>query len=110
MRWQSRCYCEAGSTLRMTGAGIKSQRFVGIAQGFGCRAMSILFSDLIRLWEDEEGQDLIEYALLASMIAAVGVAVFPVIGDKLGSAFSTWGNDVYRAWEPENPLPPDPAP
>ena len=72
--------------------------------------MSVLFNNLIRLWEDEKGQDLIEYALVASMIAAAGVAVFPIIEDKLESAFSTWGNDVYEAWEPEDPLPPDPPP
>ena len=69
--------------------------------------MSLLFSNLIRLWEDEQGADLVEYGLLAAMIAAAGAAVFPVIGDKLEDAFSDAGNDVYEAWEPEPPLPPE---
>ena len=72
--------------------------------------MALLCSELIRLWEDDKGADLVEYALLAAMIAAAGVAVFPIIGDKLGAAFWRSGNDVYQAWEPENPLPPDPPP
>jgi Flp pilus assembly pilin Flp len=70
--------------------------------------MRFLFTNLIRLREDDKGADLVEYALLASMIAVAGVAVFPVIGEKLDAAFSRWGNNVYQAWEPENPLPPDP--
>lgn len=75
-------------------------------ESLGVVPMSLLFSNLIRLWEDEQGADLVEYGLLAAMIAAAGVAVFPVIGDKLEAAFETWGNNVYQAWEPENPLPP----
>jgi Flp pilus assembly pilin Flp len=70
--------------------------------------MTPSFANLTRLWHDDQGQDLIEYGLLASMIAAAGVAVLPVIGDKLGAAFGTWGQNVYDAWEPSNPAPPTP--
>ena len=70
--------------------------------------MTRLFSDLVRLWDDDHGQDLIEYGLLAGIIAAVGVVVFPLIGAKLGVAFDTWGTQVYDEWEPLDPAPPTP--
>jgi len=48
------------------------------------------------LWIDLRGQDLIEYALLAAMVAAMAVALFPAIDSALepchqrfiGSAFN----------------------
>lgn len=55
------------------------------------------------IWRDDRGADLVEYGLIAMIIALAGVVVFPSIGDKLGNAFENWGNDVYEAWEPENP-------
>ena len=61
-----------------------------------------------RLWRDTRGADLVEYALIAGMIATAGVALFPVIFDKLGVAFDTWGKNVYDEWEPDNPIPPAP--
>ena len=61
------------------------------------------FDQVSRLWRDDRGADLVEYGLIAMIIALAGVVVFPSIGTKLGNAFSTWGNDVYDAWEPENP-------
>ena len=55
------------------------------------------------LWRDDRGADLVEYGLIAMIIALAGVVVFPSIGARLGDAFNDWGNDVYEAWEPENP-------
>ena len=52
---------------------------------------------------DESGQDLIEYGLLASIIAIAGVLVFPTIRTKMGSAFGNWGTDVYNLWEHNDP-------
>ncbi|MGH9237364.1 MAG: Flp family type IVb pilin [Vicinamibacterales bacterium] len=56
-----------------------------------------------RIWRDDRGADLVEYGLIAMIIALAGVVVFPSIGVKLGNAFENWGNDVYEAWEPEDP-------
>ena len=61
-----------------------------------------------RLWRDDRGVDLIEYGLIAGMIAAAGVAAFPLIFNKLDVLFETWGNNVYNAWEPNDPIPPQP--
>ena len=54
-------------------------------------------------WRDDRGADLVEYALIAGIIALAGVVVFPSIASKLGVAFGTWGNDVYDVWEPPDP-------
>ncbi len=56
-----------------------------------------------RLLFDETGQDLIEYGLLASIIAISGVLVLPVISTKMGNALGNWGNQVYNLWIPDEP-------
>ena len=40
-----------------------------------------------RLWKEEEGQDLIEYALLVTLIALAAVALFPAIGASIHTIF-----------------------
>ena len=62
-----------------------------------------LLHHLSEIWRDDRGADLVEYGLIALIIALAGVVVFPSIFDKLGNAFENWGNDVYEAWEPEDP-------
>jgi len=62
-----------------------------------------LLHHLSEIWRDDRGADLVEYGLIAMIIALAGVVVFPTIGDKLGDAFETWGNDVYEEWVPDNP-------
>jgi pilus assembly protein Flp/PilA len=42
-----------------------------------------------RLWKEEEGQDLIEYALLVGLITLAAVALFPPIGTKINTIFTT---------------------
>jgi pilus assembly protein Flp/PilA len=41
-----------------------------------------------RLWKEEEGQDLIEYALLIALITLIGAAAFPAIGTKISTIFA----------------------
>lgn len=42
---------------------------------------------LKRLWKEEEGQDLIEYALLVTLIALIAAAAFPAIGNTIHGIF-----------------------
>jgi pilus assembly protein Flp/PilA len=44
---------------------------------------------LKRLWKEEEGQDLIEYALLVALIALIAATIFPTIGADLHTIFNT---------------------
>jgi pilus assembly protein Flp/PilA len=41
-----------------------------------------------RLWRDEEGQDLTEYALLMVLIALVAIASMQTIGTTISNVFS----------------------
>jgi pilus assembly protein Flp/PilA len=45
-------------------------------------------SFLFRLVQDERGQDMVEYALLAGFIAVAAGAVLPGIADSLSTIFS----------------------
>jgi pilus assembly protein Flp/PilA len=44
-------------------------------------------SILKRLWKEEEGQDLIEYALLVALIALTAAAAFPPVAASLTTLF-----------------------
>jgi pilus assembly protein Flp/PilA len=43
---------------------------------------------LRRLWKEEEGQDLVEYALLLVLISLVAVATMKTLGEAVSDAFS----------------------
>ncbi len=43
---------------------------------------------LLRLWREEEGQDLVEYALLLVLIALIAVASVTTVGLAVSNAFS----------------------
>jgi Flp pilus assembly pilin Flp len=61
---------------------------------------------IVRLLVDDNGQDLVEYALLASIIAIVGVLIFPDIATKMANAFASWGTGVNNIWVPNPPSGP----
>ena len=43
---------------------------------------------LKRLWQDEQGQDLVEYALLLVLIALVAVSTLKTLGQTISSVFT----------------------
>lgn len=47
-----------------------------------------------RLFDEEEGQGLTEYALILALIAIVAIAALTLLGHKVTSALSTVGNSV----------------
>jgi Flp pilus assembly pilin Flp len=51
----------------------------------------------------DDGQDLIEYALLTGLIAVGGALVFPSIRDKMAAAYQAWLNGAQAIWEPPPP-------
>ena len=56
-----------------------------------------------RLLVDDRGQDLIEYALLASIIGIAGVLVFPEMVERMENAYDTWTTGAYNDWCPDDP-------
>jgi pilus assembly protein Flp/PilA len=43
---------------------------------------------LKRLWQDEQGQDIVEYALLVVLVALVAVAALQTLGTTIQSVFT----------------------
>ncbi len=43
---------------------------------------------LLRLWREEEGQDLVEYALLLVLISLIAVTSITTVGRAVSNAFS----------------------
>jgi Flp pilus assembly pilin Flp len=41
--------------------------------------MTQIRNSVVRMWSDRRAQDLVEYALLCALVAAVSMAVFPAV-------------------------------
>jgi len=52
---------------------------------------------LLKLHQDESGQDLIEYALVAALIAFAAVAAMQTLAQQINNAFSTIGSKLTSA-------------
>jgi pilus assembly protein Flp/PilA len=48
----------------------------------------------MQIWRDQEGQDLIEYSLVAALIAFAAVAGMSGLATKINGAFSTIGSKL----------------
>ena len=58
---------------------------------------------LKQLAVDDRGQDLVEYGLLALIVAVAGIIFFPQIQAAMQAAYESWGADSYDAWCPDDP-------
>lgn len=52
---------------------------------------------LLRLWKEEEGQDLVEYALLVVLIALGAIAAMHSLASAISDAFSNAGANLTGA-------------
>jgi Flp pilus assembly pilin Flp len=57
-----------------------------------------------RLFTEDNGQDLIEYALLCAFIGVVGAAVWDAIRNGIGGAYLNWNSLSSNLWESPDPL------
>ena len=48
----------------------------------------------LRLWQDTAGQDLVEYALAAGMVAVAAVAAMPTLSTTVSTVFSKIGSII----------------
>jgi Flp pilus assembly pilin Flp len=48
----------------------------------------------LRLWREEKGQDLVEYALLLVLISLIAVASITTVGKAVSNAFSNAGANL----------------
>jgi len=49
---------------------------------------------LLLLWKDTSGQDLVEYALAAGMVAVAAVAAMPALSGTVNNVFSKIGGII----------------
>ena len=52
---------------------------------------------LLRLWKEEEGQDLTEYALLLVLIALAAITVMSNLGSAINQVFSSGSSTLNSA-------------
>jgi pilus assembly protein Flp/PilA len=52
---------------------------------------------LLRFWKEEEGQDLVEYALLVVLIALGAVAAMHTLASAISDAFSNAAENLTSA-------------
>jgi pilus assembly protein Flp/PilA len=50
-----------------------------------------------QLWTDTQGQDLVEYALAAGMVAVAAVAAMPALSTTINNVFSKIGSIITSA-------------
>jgi len=54
---------------------------------------------LARIWRDEQGQDLIEYALMAGFVAVAAGAIMPNVASSISTIFSQVSSVLTAASE-----------
>jgi pilus assembly protein Flp/PilA len=59
--------------------------------------MQFLYLGTLRFIRDQNGQDMVEYALLAGFIAVAAGAVLPPVAESLSTIFSNLGSVVAVA-------------
>ena len=52
---------------------------------------------IVRLWKEEEGQDLTEYALLLVLIALAAIVVMSNLGSAINQVFSSGSSTLNSA-------------
>jgi pilus assembly protein Flp/PilA len=53
-----------------------------------------MMSSVMRMFMDEEGQGLVEYALILVLVAIVVIAILLLVGPAVGNVFSTIVNAI----------------
>jgi Flp pilus assembly pilin Flp len=56
-----------------------------------------------RLIRDESGQDLIEYALLTTLIGLVGILGINAFKSAINSTYTSWNTSVNSLWVSPDP-------
>ena len=58
---------------------------------------------VVRLIEDERGQDLIEYVLLTVFVGFAGIAAFPLIEASIQNAYGVFNSEANDLWNSPDP-------
>jgi hypothetical protein len=55
---------------------------------------------LVRLVQEDSGQDLIEYVLLAGLVGSGGAAIAPPLVAQMSTAYQGWVTNTNAIWQP----------
>jgi len=66
----------------------------------------VLFRACTRLFREDSGQDLIEYALLTGFIGLAGVAAWAGVGTAMQAAYDSWVNHALADADMPEPSSP----
>ena len=80
-----------------SGASGKCRNEPTLENAQGETAMTNLKELFIRLVQEDSGQDLIEYALVAALIALGALVGMKTLANDIGDAFNTVGNTLTSA-------------
>jgi Flp pilus assembly pilin Flp len=69
------------------------------------KAISCVCRQAVRLFTDDRGQDLIEYALLTALVAVAGMLVIPSILTGMANAYNGWNTNAQAAAPMPAPIP-----
>lgn len=58
---------------------------------------------LKRFLAQDNGQDLVEYALLMAFVGLASIAALDLIGDAIRSTYTAWDGNINALWEPPVP-------
>lgn len=58
---------------------------------------------LCRLFAEEQGQDLVEYALLTAAVSVATVLGIAALGGAINSVYTAWDTRTQDLWEPQAP-------
>jgi Flp pilus assembly pilin Flp len=58
---------------------------------------------LRRVWIDERGQDLVEYALLGATVALAGLTAMQLMPGIINSVYASWDAATQSLWYPPAP-------
>ena len=61
---------------------------------------------LRRWFTDPSGADMIEYMLLGSFIAILGVLGIQALQTEMGNSYESWDSTTQQIWEPNEPTTP----
>ena len=67
--------------------------------------MTMLQRLLERLVSEDQGQDLVEYALLTGAIGFGAVVAFSTFGGAIHAVYTSWTGGVNGLWETPDPQP-----
>jgi Flp pilus assembly pilin Flp len=58
---------------------------------------------LVALYDDERGQDLVEYALLTAAVGLASAATWPLIATSLERVYRALDTNTQGLWDPPGP-------